>query len=78
MEAVLLELDDRGHELVERERREPLRDVLEVAAMEGKQRTAARLPHAVPVAEADIGRLVPVLDDGHPGVAERLAALRFQ
>src|SRR5205807_1096131 len=73
VEAFLLQVDDGGHELIERERRQPLRYVLEIARVKRQGRSATRFPNAMAVAEAGESGFVPVLDDRHPGVAKGLS-----
>jgi hypothetical protein len=70
-----LQLEDARHQLFRRQPGHPLRDVHEVARGKWQQRPATLFPDAMPAAKTYERRLVGVVDDGHPGVTQRLAIL---
>src|SRR5262249_52176186 len=78
VESILLEIENGRHHLLDRQRHHPLRRALKVSRVKRQDRSAARLPYAVSVAETDEGALVPILDRACEGVAEFLAILRFE
>ena len=60
------QLANRRHQIVGRERRGPLLHAEQVPRVERQHGSAARLPHAVAVAEARERRAMPVLDRRRP------------
>ena len=78
VEAGLAQLQHRRHQVVETERRQPLRHAAEVARMERQDRPAGRFPDSVAGAETDERRAMPVLDGRGPVVAELLAVAALQ